>query len=81
MRERTTVLRCATLPFLLETEFFTADYTHKKKLHCRHECFTTAQETVAVCFEYSAKHINTLRGLNSEFLMLQRVVHIATTSL
>ena len=36
-------------------------------------------EIIAVCSEIHTKHINTLCGLNVEFVNLKLVVHIVTT--
>jgi hypothetical protein len=36
------------------------------------------RETVAVYSENHTEHINTLRGQDSEFWMLEQVVHIVT---
>ena len=39
------------------------------------------REIMAVCSEIHTKHINTLCGLNVEFVNVKRVVHIVTTGL
>ena len=39
------------------------------------------REIMAVCSEIHTKHINTLRGLNVEFVNVKLVVHIVTTGL
>ena len=37
------------------------------------------REIIAVCSEIHTKHINTLCGLNVEFVNVKMVVHIVTT--
>ena len=37
------------------------------------------REIIAVCSQIHTKHINTLCGLNVEFVNVQLVVHIVTT--
>jgi len=39
------------------------------------------REIIAVCSEIHIKHINTLCGLNVEFVNVKLVVHIVTTGL
>ena len=39
------------------------------------------REIIAVCSEIHTKHINTLCGLNVEFVSVILVVHIVTTGL
>jgi hypothetical protein len=42
---------------------------------------TLYREIIAVCSEIHTKHINTLCGQNVEFVSVELVVHIVTTSL
>ena len=39
------------------------------------------REIIAVCSQIHTKHINTLCGLNVEFVNVKLVVHIVTTGL